>query len=378
MPLSIVRNDICRMRVDAIVNAANEGLRQGGGVCGAIFAAAGVRKMRAACEAIGHCDTGSAVVTTGFSLPARYVIHAVGPVWRGGGNGEVRLLRSCYLASLKLALELGCESVACPLISSGSYGYPKDAAIDVALGAIRSFLDEHEMDVYLVLFDVEALRATGGRFGNIAEYIDDTYVERSPFRRRGNRKARVGSAAPWRSILEDGTSHDEADEATLAPDVASATDLASPSAPAPAPQASPSPATPQAFGTGPAPAPRMSALKRLLSRLDEPFSTTLLRMIDERGLKDSEVYKRANMSRQHFSKIRNNPAYRPKKQTVLALAVALRLTLDETSLLLERAGYALTHADERDVIVEYFIRRRQFDIYEINLALYAFDQPLLG
>lgn len=367
MPLQIVRNDITRMRVDAIVNAANEGLRHGGGVCGAIFAAAGASKMEKACSRIGHCDTGSSVATPGFNLPARHVIHTVGPVWRGGTYGEEEALRSCYQTALECALELNDTSVAFPLISSGIYGYPKDQAIDVALYEIRAFLDRHEMDVYLTIFDAESLRSVHGRFSDIAEYIDDTYVRSSPFLRRDQWERTMPAAGASSAPMETGAPVEGERTAEEFFEATPCAPMAKPSVLGSAGRVAPKQRT-----------ARKGALERLLKGLDASFSTTLLQMIDERDLKDSDVYKRANMSRQHFSKIRSNKAYKPKKQTVLALAVALQLSLDETRLLLERAGFALTHADERDVIVEYFIRQGDYDIYEINLALYAFDQPLLG
>ncbi len=348
MPFTILRNDITRMNVDAIVNAANEQLRRGGGVCGAIFSAAGARELQAACDKIGHCDTGTAVATPAFALSARHVIHTPGPIWRGGNSGEEQALRSCYRSSLELAFELGDTSIAFPLISSGIYGYPKEQAIDVALDEIRTFLaaEDHELDVYLTLFDIEAMRAADGRFGPITALINDLYAEQHVQRRLQWERP---FAAPTPSFRE---------EERMAPQAPAA---------ASAPQGA---ARPRGR--------RFPALNRLLERVDAGFSQTLLAMIDERHLKDSEVYKRANISRQHFSKIRNNPAYQPKKATVLALAIALELTADDTRLLLERAGFALTRADARDVIVEYFIDHGQYDIYEINLALYAYDQPLLG
>lgn len=376
MPLSIVRNDITRMHVDAIVNAANEWLRHGGGVCGAIFAAAGPEELQAACNKIGHCPTGSSVATPAFRLPAKHVIHTVGPIWHGGNAGEEEALRSCYRSALALALELDDASIAFPLISSGIYGYPKDQAIDVALTEIRSFLDEHDMDVYLTIFDAESLRAGRGRFSDVAEYIDDHYVSESPYLgRRAWERAREPmdyESAANQPVWEE--AHPDASAPAKGGAIGAQSAPSAPTAPAPpAASARPSSAAPHAGRPQ-----RRGFLERLLGNLDESFSTTLLRMIDERGLKDSEVYKRANLSRQHFSKIRGNEHYQPKKHTVLALAVALELSVDETRLLLERAGYALTHANKRDVIVEYYLLHRIYDIYEINLALYAFDQPLLG
>ena len=354
MPFQIVRNDITHMHVDAIVNAANEQLRHGGGVCGAIFAAAGAAELQEACDRIGHCDTGSAVATPAFALPARHVIHTVGPIWYGGNSGEEQALRSCYRSSLELAQSLGDTSIAFPLISSGIYGYPKEAALDVAIDEIRSFLtsSETDPDIYLALFDVDAMRSASGRFGPITQLINDLYAQQHSDRRR----QMYGSA-------------------NVAPQAFSMRDDAA--APAAARQSSSFPHLPR-LGRKRGAARGSASLEQLLKQIDAGFSQTLLTMIDERHLKDSEVYKRANMSRQHFSKIRNNAAYQPKKATVLALAVALQLSLEDTRLLLERAGFALSNADARDVIVRYFIERNVWDIYEINLALYTYDQPLLG
>lgn len=360
MPLRIIRDDITLVDADAIVNAANERLLAGGGVCGAIFRAAGASRLQAACDKIGHCDTGSAVATPAFNLPAKYVIHAVGPVWEGGSHGERALLSGCYLSSLQLAAELGCASIAFPLISSGIYGYPKREALNVATIAIGDFLatdDGADMDVSLVLFDADAVSVAGERYDDIAAYIDDVYVDESQWERRAGWEemrpfdaggAPVGRAYPG---LRLGAATAAAPDAAAAPDLLAERSASS------------------AEG---------ASLEDWLSNMEASFSETLLSMIDDRGLKDATVYRRANLSRQHFSKIRSNPDYRPSKPTVLALAVALGLGVDETRLLLSRAGFALSHADKRDVIVEYFLMRGKYDIHEINRTLYAFDQPLLG
>lgn len=364
MPLRIVQEDLTHIPADAIVNAANQHLLQGGGVCGAIFAAAGPAELQAACDKIGHCDTGSAVATPAFRLPAKHVIHAVGPIWQGGQRGEREALKSCYRSSLELAHELGDSSIAFPLISSGIYGYPKDEAIDVALSQIDAFLQDHDMDVTLVIFDPTFLRAANGRFAHVARHLRGRDAE--PRAYLGRESQAYEDYAPSPESFAGNACMPQAPAAGSSPSMPA--DMPSPSS---SRSASP-------MGHKARVDHQHGLLKRLIQHLDASFSTTLLRMIDERGLKDSQVYKRANMSRQHFSKIRTKRGYQPKKQTVLALAVALELSLDDTRLLLERAGYALTHADERDVIVEYFINRGEYDINQINLALYAFDQPLLG
>ncbi len=326
MPLHILRNDITKMKVDAIVNAANESLLGGGGVDGAIHRAAGP-ELLAECRGLHGCKTGSAKITGGYRLPARYVIHTVGPIWRGGDCGEKALLESCYRTSLELAKEHGCESVAFPLISAGVYGYPRDRAIRVAIDTVTEFLAENEMSVYLVIFDRMAFALSSKLFGSLQAYIDDHYVQQH----------RDGHSLQMRRM--------------------------------------------QMAGRMPAPGCGSSSAQSLddaLGQIDESFSRMLLRKIDEKGMKDSACYKKANIDRKLFSKIRSDPFYKPSKPTVLAFAVALELSLEETRDMLMKAGFALSHSNKFDIIVEYFIRNGKYDIYEINEALFAFDQSLLG
>lgn len=360
MPFLIVRDDIARISADAIVNAANTRLQAGGGVCGALFAAAGAADMQAACDAIGGCPTGSAVSTPAFALDATWVIHAVGPIWRGGLSGEREALRSCYRSVFAEAERLGARSVAYPLISAGIYGFPVDEALAIAREETEAFLCVHEdVSVTLVMFDRATVRAGGELFDEIDEYIDDEYVEASPhMRRRAERLAvEVWDAAAPDGLADAGAPSGHADSA--APEAFAA-----------------------AFG-GEAVCAALSAaapreLDDLLSNLDASFSETLLALIDERGMTDAEVYHRANLSRQLFSKIRSNRAYRPTKQTAVALAVALELDPRQTQDLLGRAGLALSRSSKFDVIVRFFLERGVHDVFRINEALFAYDQPLLG
>ena len=328
MPLIIVRNDITKMKVDAIVNAANETLLGGGGVDGCIHRAAGPKLLQE-CRTLGGCRTGESKLTGAYRLPCKYVIHTVGPVWSGGVYGEREQLASCYRTSLALAKKHGCETVAFPLISSGIFGYPKDQALRVAVDAISEFLAENDMTVYIVIFD-RAAYATGNKlFADIAAYIDDHYVDAHTDSRR-ERMRRIGVV--------------ESRALTACED---------------APMAA-------------------SGLDEALSHLDAGFSETLLKLIDRSGKKDAEVYKKANVDRKLFSKIRNNPDYKPSKPTAVAFAIALELSLPETRDLIARAGYALSPSSKFDVIIEYFIMQRDYDIFKINEALFAFDQSLLG
>ena len=337
MPLEIVRNDITKMTVDAIVNAANESLLGGGGVDGAIHYAAGP-ELLAECKTLGGCNTGKAKITGGYNLPAKYVIHTVGPIYEDGKHGEKVLLESCYRESLALAKEHNCETVAFPLISSGVYGYPKDQALKVAIDVISDFLLENEMKVYIVIFDKAAYKISEKLFSDIAEYIDDNYVdEHIDYRRERSRmnypcqSVMIGSAQPeyldlceCKAMLSD----DDLDER--------------------------------------------------IKQIDESFSQMLLRKIDEKGMTDAECYKKANIDRKLFSKIRSDVHYKPSKPTAIAFAISLELTLSETEDMLKKAGFALSHSNKFDIIIEYFISKGNYNIFEINEALFAFDQSLLG
>lgn len=342
MPLEIVRNDITKMQVDAIVNTANPRPIVGGGVDRAIHKAAGTELLTAR-KKIGDIATGKAAITSAFHLHAKFVIHTVGPVWQDGAHGERELLSSCYVNSLQLAADNDCMSIAFPLISAGVFGCPSEIAIAVATQAIREFLADHDMDVYLVVFDQKAFKISSSLFEDVQSFIDERYIEElldEEYRGDYRDRRRIVEAPSYLG-----------DEAPVAgvPDI-------------------------PLFK----PAKKKRSLEDLLTEVDDTFSETLLRLIDVKGKTDPEVYKKANVDRKLFSKIRNNPAYKPSKATALAFAVALELNLDETRDFIGRAGYALSHSSEADIIVEYFIQRAEYDIFTINETLFAFRQPLLG
>jgi len=354
MPLHLIRHDITLMKVDAIVNAANNALEPGGGVDGAIHRAAGPGLL-AECRALGGCKTGEAKITSAYDLPCRYVIHTVGPIWRGGKLGEEALLASCYHKSLELALKYGCESIAFPLISAGAYGYPKDQAMRVAMDSIRDFLMENDMLVYIVVFDKRSFAIGGKLFADITQFIDDNYVETHVDHNLESRRRFHYSPAPVEEVSHK--AHPE-----------------------PAEKVCFEPASEQEMWggrIGPVPTADYS-LDELLGQIDESFTQMLFRKIDERGISDAACYKRANLSRKLFSKIRSDVHYKPSKRTAIALGIALELPLNEMKDLLMKAGYALSHSNRFDIIIEYFIVRGQYDIFEINETLFYFDQPLLG
>ena len=325
MPLEIIRNDITKVHADAIVNAADPSLLGGGGTDGAIHRAAGP-ELLAECRALGGCKAGEAKITKGYRLPAKYVIHTVGPVWHDGSSGEEKLLSDCYRNSLELAKKHKLESVAFPLISSGTFGYPRDRALSAAISAIGEFLLKNDMTVYLVVYDSASFMLSEKLFSSIKQYIDDNYIEEraSDFTRdriRENFAREYANTAAFKSER---------------------------------------------------------SLDDVVKNLDETFSQMLLRLIDEKGMKDSETYKKANIDRKLFSKIRNDIYYKPSKQTAVAFAVALKLNLDESRDLLARAGFALSRSCHFDMIIQYFIEHHNYDIFVINEALFAFKQNLIG
>lgn len=311
MPFKIIRHDITKMKVDAIVNAANTDLLMGGGVCGAIFKEAGSELLALACQPLAPIETGQAVITPAFNLPAKMIIHTAGPIYKDGHQNEAYLLEESYLNSLNLAYKNHCQSIAFPLISSGIYGYPTQEALEIATKSIQTFLLDHEMDVTLVIFDTKSTLTTQSLMGEIQQFIDSNYTKAFETLER------------YRNITQD--------DAFMPKDFT----------------------------------------------LDISFSDYLFNLIDEKQLDEISVYKSANISRKLFSKIRNTH-YVPSKRTILALAISMKLNRQETNRLLNQAGYSLSPSVLFDVIIDYFILHRVYDIYTINEVLFDYDQPLLG
>lgn len=371
MPFQIVRNDITKMHCDAIVNAAKPSLLGGGGVDGAIHLAAGP-KLLEECRTLGGCETGQARITKGYDLPCRYVIHTVGPVWDGGAHGEEDLLASCYKNSLFLAKSYKCESVAFPLISAGAYGYPKDKALEVAVREISSFLLENDMQIYIVVYNKSAFEISKKLVSDIREYIDENYVEEHDYQRGRKAYNVLTGSLPEYSAPSYGTPSDNAPSYNEP-------SYSEPSYSKPAEKShARKKASHSMVYAGISAIEDTADLKDALKYLDESFTEMLLRKIDESGMSDAQCYKKANIDRKLFSKIRSNPAYKPSKTTAIAFAIALELPLEDTQEMLLKAGYALSHSNKFDVIIEYFIKKGNYNIYEINEALFEFDQNLLG
>ena len=357
MPFQIIRNDITKVRADAIVNTANPQPRIGSGTDSAIYAAAGEAQLLSERKKIGPIAPGEAACTRAFALKAKYIIHTVGPAWTDGSHGERDILRSCYERSLALADALRCESIAFPLIATGVYGFPKDEALNIALSEIGKFLLSHEMKVLLVVFERRALELSEGLVGRIEQYIDEHAA-------RELRKAEYGIAAP-----EDrrGRMNRLREEELPAPERAEAAAVEAAEDRAAAPLAAMS--LPDFEGRD---------LDEVVSGAGETFQQRLFRLIDERGLDDVTVYKKANVDRKVFSRIRCKADYTPKKKTAVAFAIALELDLPTTLDLLSRAGITFSPSDVFDLIVSYFITSGNYDIFEINAALFRYGQPVLG
>ena len=351
MPLQIIRQDITKMHVDAIVNTTNEEMVGYSGVDYAVHQAAGP-ELAWECAKLAPLGLGMAKITKAYKLKAKYIIHTSGPVWDGGLKGESVLLRSCYLESLKLAIAYRCKSVAFPLISSGAYGYPKDQVLKFAIQVISEFLLDHELTVYLCVFDRSSYAFSRELFSDIRAYIDDVYADVDEEDRYAEMRCLKASVI---SEDEEEICFGEPETAGCFENMTAGMSL---------------PYTNSAAG---------KSLPDYLADMDKSFAYKLFDWIDARGMTDVECYKKANVDKKTFSKIKCNPqTYKPSKQTAVAFAIALRLDLEETQDLLASAGLTLSKSFVFDKIIRYFIQKEIYDIFEINEALFEFDQVLLG
>lgn len=372
MPFQIVRNDITQMHVDAIVNTANPMPGYGSGLDCAVYEAAGAEALLARRHEIGPIEPGCSVITDGYNLPAGHIIHTVGTAWCGGKYGEEDVIRKCYKSVFKVALENGIGSLAIPLLASGCYGFPKGIALRIALSEIEEFMSEHDMELFLVVFDEKSVSLSEEFYGDIDEYINDNYVEEKSQMEYSDMTAFSERRAAERPGASHGFSFRGGlfsrsgqrvlrSEATDAEDDivdAESEDL-------------------ECAAESVAPA-RTRSLEDVIGNLDKTFMELVFSFADERGLSDVEVQKKANLDRKAFSKLKCGTTKNPSKSTALALAVALSLNLDETKDLLSRAGLALSPCSKQDVIVQYFIEREAYDIYEINIALFEHGEQPLG
>lgn len=375
MPFQIVRNDITKMHIDAIVNTANPMPGYGAGIDSAVYEAAGKEKLLAKRHKIGAIDRGTSVITEGYNLPAKFIIHTVGTAWQGGKAGEEDIIRNCYRSVFDVAVNNDIASLAIPLLASGSYGFPKGIALRIALSEIEAFMSESDMDVYLVVFDEKSVSLSSELYGDIDEYINDNYVEeknqeeyRDSYGR--NERVRLGtefvagglaSAASYvpRLFKANKAEKKKRKEAELYEERVE--DFSSIDMCLSDPQFD-----------------EERSLEDVVKNLDKTFMELVFSFADAKGLTDVEVQKKANLDRKAFSKLKCGTTKNPSKATALALAVALELDLDDTKDLLSRAGLALSPCSKQDVIVQYFINKEVYDIYEINVALFEHGEQLLG
>lgn len=365
MTFHIIRNDITKVAADAIVNSANPLPIYAGAVDRSIYLAAGARKLLAEREKIGPIPVGSAAYTPAFALPAKYIIHTVGPVWVDGEHSEVEALHSCYKESLKLAENLGCKSIAFPIISSGAYRFPKDLALQAAIAEIYFFLMHHPIDIYLVVYDQDTLAFSSGMFSDIREYINERYIE-------DREKVAIDAAGKGDVTVSGSLVSKAAAQGTVSPAVldrinayreglwesyaalrnASASNHG------------------QMSSKGP---------DEIFQTEDVSFGEFLCDLIAEKGMKNSEVYRAANISKQAFSQIKNNNT-KPLRPTVAGFAVALHLTENEAELLYQKAGFYLSDgaSDRFDYVVRSFLRKHKYNVVENNIVLYQYGLPQLG
>lgn len=337
MPFNIVRNDITKMKVDAIVNTANPHPIVGAGTDTAVYKAAGFEQMLEERKKIGDIAKGTSAYTKGFNLPAKYVIHTVGNSWFGENERDLETIHNCYKNSLIIAQQLKCKSVAFPLLSTGTYGCPKDISLKIAIEEISSFLLKNDMDVFLVVYDLESFEISSKLFSGVQAFIDENYIaENIDSEYFGNYPGAIKDSIT-KSIL-----HAEV--------CASFSEKIKP----------------------------LEGLDEFLKNQTDNFQNTLQHFIAERNLSNAEVYHKSNIDKKLFSKIISTKNYIPKKRNVLAFVIGLELDLEHAEQLLSSAGYAFSNGEKLDLIVKYFILNKNYNIFELNQVLFKYNLPLLG
>ena len=420
MPFKIVRNDITMMNTEAIVNTANDKPIVGTGCDFAVYNAAGYDELLSyRREKIGPVKEGEVFITPGFHLPAKYIIHAVSPLYIDGSHREEELLRSCYRKSLALAAARGIRSIAFPLISTGGFGYPKEEGMRIAVDEIHAFLLHSDMQIFLVVFDEKATRMGRNLYPDLEAYIDRNYVverfeaeydgtgydsdhgrtgylaelseagysadfdaypdapmnapkpfskndlgigrraEREKNRRFGDHKARrvfTGSKPAW--LRSEKTEFAEESPKAGRPVHESYTAELS-------------------LDEDLAIEEMERKLAERMKHMSDTFPEYLLYLIREKGMTNADVYKRAIVDKKVFSKIKNNPEYHPQKLTALCLCIGAKLNMDEARDLLARAGYALSPCDKTDIIFSYFIEHGIYDMIELDIQLEEHGLPCI-
>lgn len=326
----IIRDDITKIKAEAIVNTANPAVKVGPGVDTAIYNAAGRDWLIKERAKIGDLAVGEVAVTPAGNLNAKFIFHESGPTWYDGNHHEAELLRQCYDKCLNLALQYKCESIAFPLLASGFYGFPKDISLRIAIDAFRTFLSEHELEIYLVVYDDQSVRLSETMFDGVRSFVDRNFNS-------------IDSVEPLLQMAP-------CINADMSPDLC-----------------------PTAFVDEAAPVKRAKSLDDYVESFENQeiltFGEYLQQLINKKGMTNKEVYFESNLTKQYFSKLINNKVGNPAKEKLLCIAVALKLNIDETKDFLLHAGYAISPYSKIDLVFEYYIRSEKYDIYEISFAL---------
>ena len=377
MPLYLVRQDLTKMDCDAIVSPSNPKLHPGGGLDAAIHHAAGPQLLEC-CRALGGCPVGEARVAPAFDLPCRWVIVTAGPVWRGGWFGERKKLMRCYRSCVSAAAQHGCSSLAIPLIGAGNNKIPLTQVLSVAVETLEDCLRQSDMTVYLVVFDKSAFALSKQLRADVQSFIDDNYaaMHRMPDSRTMCMRT---SDSAFEPLAGDAGFPEEAsvtfDSGRLAGDSAAGMPGETEKRTV---KRAPGRFEDRSFSKSAMCSPQFSAPATDLGlQVDEPFSLKLLRLIDQKGMDDVACYKKANVSRQTWYKIMNEPGYKPNKKTVLSFSVALELTLKETQMLLESVGFVLSKSSLFDVILMYCLSNGIYSVSTIDAILFQYDQETL-
>ena len=374
MPFKIVRNDITKMKVDAIVNTANEAPIYSSGTDTAVYKAAGEKELLAERRKIGYLEEGEVAITPGFKLPAKYIIHAVSPCYIDGESGEEKKLRNCYRRSLHLAAEHGCKSIAFPLIATGSFGYPKEEGMRVALDEINDFLMHKDMLIYLVVFDTKSTRLGMKLYPDLEAYIDHNYVCDKREEEYGDRyfgsvrrgEPEYNAYLDERAYVERKIGLFECKESAEASWCSEKLSNEEPSIKKASPIKIKDLPTDEYYDLV---EENETAIDERMKHLTDTFQEYLMYLIENKNLNNVDVYKDAYITRKLFSKIKVNREYQPDKSTAMRLCIGAKLNLDETKDLLARAGYALSPCDKRDVVFSYFIEKGYYDLLDLDVEL---------
>lgn len=382
MPFKIIKNDITRVKADAIVNTVNPNVRIGDGVEYDIYNAAGKDELLKAREKLGYMPPGEVGITPAFKLDAKYIIHVSSPVWTGIWYGErppesvftedTELLRDCYMKALYMAAENGCKSIAFPLLATGTYKFPKEIGMAVAVRAFTEFLKNYDMEIFLVVFGRDSFNISGSLFRKVKKFVDYETIcaEFAP---------RYDSNWIDGSTIDDLDSFDDEEETESYQDISEDKTLTESYWDISEDDEKTESYRDIIEDDGALYYESLSRSHKYSKSLEESlkkihkysFAGYLQQLINKKGMKNSEVYATANITKQYFSKLINGKV-NPSKEKVIALAIGLHLNMDETKDILKIAGYALSPFSQTDTVVKYFINNKDYNVIKLDILLYDF------